>query len=80
MTQTAYTDTNSIFRNNQALRGGVVRCDGCDATFTGSRFENNMAYEGGVFYMSQGISYNAKIELNTVTSFRSYSYMDGGFM
>lgn len=47
----AFSDTGSIFRNNQAVNGGVFSTLNSDVSFTGSQFINNKATLGGTFYL-----------------------------
>ena len=52
LTSTSITDTNTDYNYNQALSGGVVRCDTCSSSFTDMRIETSLARNGGSFYVS----------------------------
>lgn len=48
---TDFTDYNSVFEYNGALRGGVAHCFKCKMRFVNSTFRGNYANQGGIFFI-----------------------------
>jgi predicted outer membrane repeat protein len=44
------TDDGSVFKQNAALQGGVIYCNGCSVTFTSSSFADLLSSYGSIGY------------------------------
>jgi hypothetical protein len=53
---TILTETGSSFKEISALKGSVLYCDSCIATFTKSNFLDVLANDGGSIYLLDGVN------------------------
>eukprot|EP00347_Sterkiella_histriomuscorum_P016286 403353768 len=68
--------SNSNFRNNAAIIGGVMSLSGGSLIMKNNTFENSLAQEGGVLYLQN----NVVASLEDITSQNSHSLNQGGFL
>ena len=56
MTSSSLTDTGSVYKNMQALYGGVIKCSNCNFTIAGGNMDGSLALSGGAIMVENSHS------------------------
>ncbi len=73
---TYFTDSNSFYENNAALKGGIYFFSNIKATFEGSQFSSSTAWYGGVIYLQDSV----KLTISNCEFDNNFALLGGGVL